>query len=51
MYGDRLGCNQEGLFKATEDWPKRNYSSSKLEDTKRDGEAPACADGIWNGDR
>ena len=51
MYGDRLGCNQEGLFKATEDWPKRNYSSSKLEDTKRDGEAPACADVIWNGGR
>ena len=49
MYGDRLGCNQRGLFKATEDWPKRNYSSSKGESTKRDGEAPTSAGVLWNG--
>ena len=44
----RLDCNQEGLFKAIEDWPKRNYASSKVENTKRDGEAPTSAGVLWS---
>ena len=45
----RLDCNQEGLFKAIVDWPKRIYSRSKGENTKRDGEAPTSAGVLWNG--
>ena len=45
----RLDCNQEGLFKAIVDWPKRIYSNSKGESTKRDGEAPTSAGVLWNG--
>ena len=45
----RLDCNQGGLFKAIVDWPKRIYSNSKGESTKRDGEAPTSAGVLWNG--